>query len=64
MVLGGQVIVGDAAYCEREICETIIENGGDYVVLVKENQPKLHRAAQQSFVIPKDFPPLRTAQGR
>lgn len=61
MVLEGTVIVADAAYCERNICETIVENGGDYLVLVKDNQPTLHRAAQQSFVIPKDFSPLRQA---
>lgn len=61
MVLEGKVIVGDAAYCERELCETVVAKGGDYFVLVKDNQPNLHRAAQQSFVIPQGFSPLRTA---
>ena len=61
MVLAGKVIVGDAAYCERDICETIVNNEGDYLLLVKDNQPNLHRAAQQSFVIPQGFSPLRPA---
>ena len=47
-------ILGDAAYCQQDVCETITQNNGDYLLIVKANQPKLHRAAQQSFVIPKD----------
>ncbi|MEZ6050704.1 MAG: hypothetical protein R3C02_04820 [Planctomycetaceae bacterium] len=48
-------ILGDAAYCQQDMCETITQNNGDYSLIVKDNQPKLHRAAQQSFVILKDF---------
>jgi len=58
MVLDGKVIIGDAAYCQRNTCETMISGSGDYVVVVKDNQPNLHQAAQQSFVIPKGFSPL------
>lgn len=58
MVLEGKVIIGDAAYCQRNTCETITSGGGDYVVIVKDNQPNLHKAAQQSFVIPGGFSPL------
>ena len=61
MVLDGKVVIGDAAYCQRNTCETIVSNGGNYVAVVKDNQPNLHKAAQQSFVIPKDFSPLRSA---
>ena len=53
---GGVVIFGDAAYCRQEVCETIIQNNGDWLLIVKDNQPKLHRAAQQSFVIPQGPP--------
>ena len=63
MVLEGKVIVGDAAYCDRETCRTIVEDDGEYVVTVKDNQPNLHTAAQQSFVIPKGFSPLRQTAG-
>lgn len=63
MVLEGKVIVGDAAYCDRDICQEIVDSGGDYVVLVKDNQPTLHKEAQQAFVVPRSFSPLRPAQG-
>ncbi|MCA9080133.1 MAG: ISAs1 family transposase [Planctomycetaceae bacterium] len=59
MVLEGKIIVGDAAYCDQEICKEIVDSGGDYLVLVKDNQPTLHHAAQQSFVVPRSFSPLR-----
>jgi len=58
LVLMGKLIVGDAAYCQREICETIVEKNGDYLVTVKQNQPQLLRDIQQAFVIPRSFSPL------
>ncbi len=58
MVLEGKVMIGDAAYCQRNTCQTIVSGKGDYVVVVKDNQPGLHKAAQQSFVIPKGFSSL------
>ena len=61
MVLKGKVIVGDAAYCQRELCQTIVDKEGDYLVLVKDNQPALHHAVEQAFVIPRAFSPLPTA---
>ena len=65
MVLDGKVIIGDAAYCQPNTCETITSGDGDYVVMVKDNQPNLHKAAQQSFVISKGFSPLcSTCSGR
>lgn len=63
MVLEGRVIVGDAGYCDREICEAIVDSGGDYLVLVKDNQPTLHKEAQQSFVVPRSFSPLPETLG-
>lgn len=65
LVLEGTVIVGDAAYCDREICEEITaeDRKGDYLVIVKDNQPTLHHAAQQAFVVPRSFSPLPEALG-
>jgi hypothetical protein len=63
LVLKGQVIVGDAVYCDREICQKITEKEGDYLVLVKDNQPTLLQAAQQAFVIPRSFSPLQSSSG-
>lgn len=62
LVLKGKLIVGDAAYCQRDICETIVDSGGDYLVTVKGNQPQLLRDVEQSFVIPQSFPPLGRAR--
>jgi hypothetical protein len=63
LVLQGQVIVADAAYCQRDICQKIIDSGGDYVVTVKDNQPTLKRDIENAFVIPKGFSPLRPQAG-
>ena len=63
LVLDGKLIVGDAAFCQRDVCEKILEGGGDYLLVVKDNQPNLHRDARQAFVIPKAFSPLPEAPG-
>lgn len=39
----GRVIVGDAMFCQRDLCQQVIDSGGDYLVTVKENQPGLLR---------------------
>jgi hypothetical protein len=43
LVSQGQVIVGDAMFCQREVCQQIVDSGGDYLVAVKENQPGILR---------------------
>lgn len=58
LVLEGKLIVGDAAYCQRETCQAIVDSGGDYLVTVKANQPQLLRDVAQAFVIPEGFSPL------
>ena len=57
MVLKGQVVLGDAAYCDQEICKEIVDSDGDYLVIVKDNQPNLHRDVRQAFVVPEGFSP-------
>jgi hypothetical protein len=39
--LTGRVFVGDAMFCQRDLCAKIIAGGGDYVFFVKDNQPSL-----------------------
>jgi len=39
--LRGRVVVGDAMFCQRDICAAITAAGGDYVLIVKDNQPGL-----------------------
>ncbi len=39
--LAGLVVTGDALYTQRELCRQIVEAGGEYLFVVKENQPTL-----------------------
>jgi len=39
----GRVMTGDALFCQRALCGQVCAAGGDYLVMVKENQPQLHR---------------------
>jgi hypothetical protein len=47
--LKGKVVVGDAMFCQRDLAAQIIEAGGDYVLMVKENQPGLQADIQAGF---------------
>lgn len=53
--LRGKVVIGDAMFTQRELSIQIVEAGGDYIWLVKDNQPSLREAIAQLFV-----PPTRT----
>ncbi len=62
LVLKGRVVVGDAIFCQREICEHVIEDEGDYLFAVKENQPGLLRAIELELTADEAvFSPLPTA---
>ena len=39
--LAGTVFIGDALFCQRDLCATIRAGGGDYLFFVKDNQPSL-----------------------
>lgn len=39
----GRVLTGDALFCQRNLCTQVCAAGGDYLMIVKENQPQLHR---------------------
>ena len=47
--LQGNLVVGDALQCQRDLCARIVERGGDYLVPVKENQPALRADIQRAF---------------
>jgi predicted transposase YbfD/YdcC len=48
--LKGALITIDAMGCQKGIAQQIVEGGGDYVLAVKDNQPKLHEALQEQFI--------------
>jgi predicted transposase YbfD/YdcC len=39
----------DAMGCQRDICKNIIDNGGDYIIALKDNQPTLAADVAQAF---------------
>ena len=45
----GAVVTINATGCQKEIAGKIVTQKGDYVLAVKDNQPKLHQAAQEIF---------------
>ena len=49
VVLKGRLISGDAMFCQREICQQIVDSGGDYLFVVKDNQPELKAAIEAEF---------------
>ena len=49
LVLKGKVITGDAMFCQRDLCQQIVDSGGDYLVMVKDNQPELKAAISAEF---------------
>ncbi|MBL4684730.1 MAG: ISAs1 family transposase [Nannocystaceae bacterium] len=42
--LKGCLVTIDAAGCQTAIAEKIVDGGGDYLLAVRDNQPKLHEA--------------------
>jgi len=40
--LQGLVLTGDARYAQRRVCEFVLDRGGHYLVVVKQNQPQLY----------------------
>jgi predicted transposase YbfD/YdcC len=65
----GRVLTGDALFCQRALCQQVLAAGGDYLLLVKENQPRLHDDIRLLFDPPPSLagPPLadrRAAQTR
>lgn len=47
--LQGQVVTIDAMGCQREICQQIVEQDGDYVISLKGNQGSLHQDVRLWF---------------
>src|SRR5256884_5308591 len=52
LVLEGRVMTMDALLTQRHVAQTIVDQGGDYVMMVKENQPQLHAAIALDFAQP------------
>ena len=49
IALKGRLVTGDAMFCQRDLCEQIVDSGGHYLVVVKDNQPELKAAIAADF---------------
>ena len=47
--LEGKIVVADALLTQREVCQQIVDGGGDYLLPVKENQPTLQQDLADAF---------------
>lgn len=59
LVLQGRLITGDALFCQRDVCQQIVDSGGHYLFLVKDNQSELKQAIEAEFQ--SAFSPLHRA---
>jgi predicted transposase YbfD/YdcC len=48
----GSIVTIDALGCQKDIATKIVDGQGDYVLAVKDNQPKLHEAIREVFSDP------------
>jgi predicted transposase YbfD/YdcC len=61
--LHGKIVTGDALFTQRELSKQIVEAGGQYVWLVKDNQPTLRADIERLFGpehVPLASAPLQT----
>lgn len=66
LVLEGRVVTGDAAFCQRDLCQQVVAGGGHYLFVVKENQPGLLHDISDAFdraADPAFSPPAAGADG-
>lgn len=47
--LEGKVVVGDAMFCQRDRAERVVDSGGEYLPVVKDNQPGLEIDVRAGF---------------
>ncbi|MGH2388294.1 MAG: ISAs1 family transposase [Chloroflexota bacterium] len=60
----GRVLTGDALFCQRPLCAQVVAAGGDYLLLVKENQPTLLADLSLLFDPPAALGPAHLADRR
>ncbi len=59
LTLGGRVVTGDAMFANTKICRAIVDSGGDYLLVVKDNQKELKDAIEGDFL--RSFSPRYSA---
>ena len=62
--LKGALVTGDAAFTQKDVCQQIVAQQGDYFFTVKDNQPTLRQNIQDAFSAPVSPSGDRGAPGR
>jgi predicted transposase YbfD/YdcC len=52
LVLEGRIVTMDALLTQRHVAQTIVDKGGDYVMIVQENQPQWRADIELVFTLP------------
>jgi predicted transposase YbfD/YdcC len=52
LIIDGRVFTMDALLTQREIAQTIVDGGGDYVMIVKDNHPRMREDIETLFADP------------
>ncbi len=52
----GRVLTGDALFAQRNLCKSVVDSGGDYLLIVKANQPTLYDDIRLLFDPPEPCP--------
>jgi len=56
--VGGKVVTGDAMFTHRDFAQEVRDQGGDYLLIVKDNQSELKAQIQAALHDDADFSPL------
>ncbi len=62
LVLEGRIVTMDALLTQRHVAQTIVDKGGDYVMIVKDNQPQLRADIALVFALPPTSDRQETAR--
>jgi len=64
MSLQERVLTADAMFTHRDFCDIVLEKGGDYLLVVKENQANLRRDIVAAFSPQPGLSPPTTSEAR
>lgn len=50
--LDGKLVTADPLHCQRKVARAVVEKGGDFLLQIKGNQPRLFQQAQKLDALP------------
>lgn len=59
-----KIVTMDAMGCQKELAQSVVKGGGDYILAVKDNQPTLHAELQAAFAQAPPPPPRSAREYR